>query len=126
MDPNAVQLGPGVLQPTSEMNLGRTVGNHTLEAFDLVDDCPAANLNSTMPVRVHTMRSYLISVTRCRWTGRKVISASPSPFGASSMAMNTSACSAQCGSPEWSSVSAGRSQTTQVLRWIGAFRAMYT
>ena len=66
MDPSAVQLGQGVLQPTSEMNLVRAVSDHTLEAFDLVDDCPAANLNSTMPVRVHTMRSYPISVTRSR------------------------------------------------------------
>lgn len=109
------QLCPGVFQPISVMSLGPAGSDLAFEALYLVGDCPAAYLNGMMPVRVHTTRSYPISVTRCRWTSSTAISTSSTP-PVSSMAMNTSACSAQYASPEWSRVSAGRSQSAQILR----------
>ena len=70
------QLCPGVFQPISVMSLGPAGSDVAFEALYLVGDCPAAYLNGTMPVRVHTTRSYPTSVTRGRWISSTKISAS--------------------------------------------------
>lgn len=115
MDLELGQFCAGVFQTISVVCLGPAGRDHAFEAFDLVGDCAAAYLNGSMPVRVHTTRNYPTSVTRFRWISSTAISTSSTP-PVSSMSMNTSACSPQYASPEWSRVSAGRSQSTQILR----------
>ena len=60
------QLCPGVFQPIRVAGLGPAGSDLTFEALDLVGDRAAADLNGSMPVRVHTTRSYPTSVTRGR------------------------------------------------------------
>ena len=55
IDPKPGQLGPGVLEAIGEMCFERAPSDHPLEAFDLVGDCPTANLNGTIPVWIHAM-----------------------------------------------------------------------
>ena len=58
------QLSPSVQQPIRNVRLVPAGSDPLLEAADLIPECPAANIDGTVPVRIHTMRTYRPVVTR--------------------------------------------------------------